>query len=246
VIKNTFIHIQGIGPKTERYLWKKGIDDWESFLSHEGIILSSRKDPIVRMQLEESIINCDNIEYFARRLSLSDAWRMFDKFKEKAAYLDIETSGDYSGGELITMIGLYDGDTVQSFINGRNLQDFEIAVASFELLITFNGSSFDLPIIRKYFPNISLPSGHIDLKFLLRRLGYTGGLKKIERDFGIYRDEKIKGMDGIEAIRLWEAYRWGDKEALELLIKYNSADVVNLKPLMEKGYKMMKEALRSI
>ena len=33
------------------------------------------------------------------------------------------------------------------------------------------------------------------------------------------------------------------KTALDTLIQYNSADIVNLKPLMETGYKEMKERL---
>jgi len=168
---------------------------------------------------------------------------MFDNFKKRAAYLDIETSGDYTGGDVITVIGLYDGIKEYTFVKGRNLQDFEIAVSSYDLLITFNGSSFDLPLIKRCFPNISLPAGHIDLKFLLNRLGYKGGLKKIEREFGISRDATIEGLSGFEAVRLWKAYRWGDQEALDLLIRYNTADIVNLKPLMEDSYKMMKQSL---
>lgn len=245
MIENTFIHIQGIGHKTERNLWKQGIWKWENFLSQEGTVISSKKDPLVRMELEDSICNHDNIKYFADRLPASDAWRMYDNFKDRAAYLDIETSGDFSGGDLITVIGLYDGKDIHTFVNGRNLQEFEIAVSSYDLLITFNGGSFDIPIIKRYFPNISLPAGHIDLKFLLNRLGYKGGLKKIERELGISRDMDIEGMSGFEAVKLWKAYSWGDQDALDLLIKYNTADIVNLKPLMEYGYGMMKKHLMS-
>jgi uncharacterized protein len=245
VIENTFIHIQGIGPKTERDLWRRGIFTWENFLSHKGNVISSRKDPLVRMQLEDSICNRDDIKYFADRLPASDTWRMFENFKGRSAYLDIETSGDFTDRDLITVIGLYDGKNVYTFVNGRNLNDFEIAVSSYDLLITFNGSSFDLPIIKRCFPNISLPDGHIDLRFLLNRLGYKGGLKKIEKDFGISRDVTIAGMSGFDAVTLWKAYNWGDKNALDLLINYNTADIVNLKPLMEDGYKKMRQSLMS-
>ena len=170
-------------------------------------------------------------------------WRVFDSFKAKAVYLDIETSGGYQGVDEITVIGIYDGHTVQTFVNGINLDDFEIAIAEYELVITFNGSSFDLPIIRKWFPSISLPDGHIDLRFFLNKLGFKGGLKKIEKDFGLCRDSGIDGVDGYEAILLWNAYQRGDKTALDTLIQYNSADIVNLKPLMEIGYNEMKERL---
>lgn len=243
MIENTFIHIQGIGPKTERSIWQKGIADWSGFLSRKGDIVSPAKDGIIRMNLEDSLAHYGDIKYFQDRLPASDRWRMYGDFKERSVFLDIETSGDYSGGDQITVIGLYDGRDVHTFVNGLNLQEFEAAVSSYELVITFNGSSFDLPVIRKYFPNISLPQGHIDLKFLFNRLGYRGGLKKIEKELGIRRDSSIDGLSGYDAVQLWDAYTWGDKDALELLIKYNSADIVNLRPLMETGYKRMKESL---
>jgi uncharacterized protein YprB with RNaseH-like and TPR domain len=47
-------------------------------------------------------------------------------------------------------------------------------------------------------------------------------------------------------VQLWDAFNWGDKDALELLIRYNAADVLNLQPLMETGYKMMKKLIFDI
>lgn len=243
MIENSFIHIQGIGPKTERAIWQKGVIDWRGFLSYRGTIISPGKDTLIRAQLEDSVSHYDDIKYFADRLPASDRWRMFGDFKKKSVYLDIETSGDYSGLDTITVIGLYDGTDVYTFVNGRNLQEFEITFSTYDLVVTFNGSSFDLPIIKRCFPNISLPAGHIDLKFLMKRLGYSGGLKKIEKDLGIIRDDSIEGLSGFDAVRLWNAFTWGDKDALELLIRYNTADVVNLKPLMERGYEWMKGSL---
>ncbi|MCP4629099.1 MAG: ribonuclease H-like domain-containing protein, partial [bacterium] len=176
-----------------------------------------------------------DIRFFAKRFTTSDTWRIFDRFKGKAVYLDIEASGGYQGLDEITVIGLYDGRMVHTFVNGRNLEEFEAAIASYELVITFSGSSFDLPFIRRCFPNISLPPAHIDLRFLLKKLGYKGGLKRIEKEFGLLRGSHIHDMDGFDAVRLWMAYQWGDKSALDLLIEYNTADIVNLEPLMEAG-----------
>jgi len=243
MLKNTFIHIQGIGPKTERALWQKGIHTWADFLSSKETVISSRRDPLVRLQLKKSIENYADIRFFVDRLLTTDLWRIFNEFRDSAVYLDIETSGMYPGADEITVIGLYDGMNVHTFVNGQNMAKFEQVIASYDLVITFNGSSFDLPFIRETFPGISLPPGHIDLRFFLKRLGYKGGLKHIEKEFGISRDLAIEGMDGYDAVRLWMAYQWGDRTALDLLIQYNTADIVNLKPLMEKGYEMMKNRL---
>jgi uncharacterized protein YprB with RNaseH-like and TPR domain len=243
MLENTFIHIHGIGPKTERNLWQKGIHTWEDFLISKEIVISSRRDPLVRLQLEKSIENRSNIRFFVDRFSVTDLWRIFNEFRDRAVYLDIETSGMYMGVDEITVIGLYDGSNVHTFVNGQNMSEFEQVIDSYDLVITFNGSSFDLPFIRQSFPGISLPPAHIDLRFFLRRLGYRGGLKHIEKEFDISRDPEIDGMDGYEAVRLWMAYQWGDESALDLLIQYNTADIRNLKPLMEKGYGMMRNRL---
>jgi uncharacterized protein YprB with RNaseH-like and TPR domain len=244
LLKNTFIHIQGIGTKTEKSLWLKGIRKWGDFLKHSDTIISAGRDPFVSAQIEDSIKNINDIRFFNDRLPASDSWRLFDEFKDRAVYLDIETSGtDYLGIDEITVIGLYDGGQIHTFVNGRNMEDFEEAISIYDLVITFNGSCFDLPFIRRYFPGISLPPGHIDLRFFLKKLGFKGGLKAIEKEFGIGRDSAIDGMDGFEAIRLWNAFKWGDNRALDLLIQYNRADIVNLEPLMEMGYSMMKNRL---
>ena len=66
--------------------------------------------------------------------------------------------------------------------------------SSFDLVVTFNGTSFDLPFIRRAFPNISLPAVHIDLRFVMRRLGYRGGLKKIEKEINTVKD-KIASLE---------------------------------------------------
>jgi hypothetical protein len=50
-------------------------------------------------------------------------------------------------------------------------------------------------------------------------------------------------MDGYMAVILWERYQRGDRTALDLLLKYNREDVVNLELLMEEGFRMYRERL---
>ena len=194
MLEHTFVHIQGIGAKTERAIWDRGILTWEAFLSHPGTILSTARDRIVRDELRRSLANRSRIGYFCDRLNGSESWRLFGAFRHRTAYLDIETSGGYEGIDEITVIGLFDGRRVQTFVHGVNLESFEIAVAEYDLLVTFNGACFDLPVIRSRFPGITLPAGHIDLRFVLRRLGLKGGLKKIEKETGLEREEGIDGL----------------------------------------------------
>jgi len=240
MIEHTFIHIQGIGEKTEKSLWRRGIRTWHDFLNLEGTTLSRVRDPGIRAALLDSIRHREEVAYFTNRLPPGEVWRLYQDFRDRAVFLDIETSGGYQGLEEITVIGLYDGKEVRSFVSGLNLAEFEMVIADFDLVITFNGTSFDLPLIRRFFPNITLPEAHIDLRFLLKRVGYRGGLKKIEKKVGIQREAAIAGMDGFDAVRLWNAYRWGDPKALDLLIRYNTADIIHLKLLLELACREMK------
>ncbi|MGD8386015.1 MAG: ribonuclease H-like domain-containing protein [Desulfobacteraceae bacterium] len=243
MLEHTFVHIQSIGPKTERSLWRRGIDTWDAFLHHPGTVLSRSRDALVRDELERSLVHRSDIRFFQQRLRSAEMWRLFEAFRDRAVYLDIETSGGYEGLDEITVIGLYDGKRVQTFVNGVNLDAFEIAVAEYDLVITFNGGPFDLPYIRRHFPGISLPPAHIDLRFFLRQLGFSGGLKAIERQVGLVREDDVNGLDGRDAVFLWAAHCNGDPSALDRLVRYNTADIVHLEPLMSMGYARMKARL---
>lgn len=246
MLEHTFIHIQGIGPKIERMFWERGISTWQNFFNKRKTVLSPGRDQFVKEELEASFKHLNDISFFSERLSSGEMWRIYDTFKKDIVFLDIETSGGYQGYDEITVIGLYDAHKVHTFVNGINLKEFEIAISDYDLMVTFNGSMFDVPYIRRFFPGISLPPAHIDLRFLLKKLGYSGGLKKIEKDFGLDRGPEIKGLNGYAAVMMWNAYQSGDQNALKRLIEYNTADIVNLEPLMEKAYMEMKKKLLSL
>jgi uncharacterized protein len=246
VLERTFIHIPGIGPKTEQHLWQQDILTWNHYLDTKRALLSPDRDAFVRRNLEASLENRDNIRFFRERLSPGEMWRIFGAFKQRAVYLDIETSGLSEGVDEITVIGIYDGTQVKTYIQGINLDSFETEISFYDLMITFNGAQFDLPFLRRQFPHIGLPPAHIDLRFFLRKLGYCGGLKAIEKDCNLSRSSDIDGMDGFDAVLLWRAYQAGDRSALERLIRYNTADIVHLKPLMERGYEEMRAHMLSL
>jgi hypothetical protein len=79
---------------------------------------------------------------------------------------------------------------------------------------------------------------HIDLRYLLRNLGYAGGLKGCEKKAGIDRNE-LDGLDGYSAVLLWNDYqRRRNPKSLETLLAYNIQDVVNLEYLMVLSYNL--------
>lgn len=244
MIRHSFIHIPGIGPKTELNIWQRGICTWDDFLCDtESCGLGPRKTQSVRRFLEKSkdaLIQSDHV-FFNNCFPNREKWRLYDDFKESIAFLDIETTGFNPQWDDITVIGLYDGHCDKSFINGINLHSFRDEIKKYRTIVTFNGARFDLPFITANL-GVTFDQIHIDLMYPLKRLGYAGGLKEIEKKMGINRSSEISSVDGFEAVRLWYQYsRRHDRQALETLIEYNIADTRNLKVLMEKTYGDLKD-----
>jgi uncharacterized protein len=179
--------------------------------------------------------------YFAGLLPASEHWRLFSHFRNSVAYLDIETTGLGGPSDHITTVVLYDGLTVRHYIYGQNLNDFPGALVPYRLLVTFNGKCFDLPFIERSFC-IKLPVAHIDLRYVFKSVGLTGGLKAIEKKLGLDRKD-LHDVDGYFAVLLWQEYlRRGNPRVLETLLAYNAADVLNLEPLMVTAYNMKVKA----
>ncbi len=111
------------------------------------------------------------------------------------------------------------GDYIKSFLVKAYILDLEISGLShlkkYKLIVTFNGKLFDIPFIRKLYPNINIPEIHIDLRYLLRSVGIDGPLKKIETRMGISRPPEISNLNGREAVVLWNRFLNGNNEDLE-------------------------------
>ena len=75
---------------------------------------------------------------------------------------------------------------------------------------------------------------HVDLRYLAKRAGLTGGQKNIELSIGFERDTPLEGMSGAEAVGLWFDYKEGDQSALRKLIRYNHADIEGMKYIFEQ------------
>ncbi len=247
MLKNTFIILDRVGYGREEKLWRQGITCWEDFLDVKGIAGISKDEK--EHHDRELLISADRLEkglseHFTGRLKNRDLWRLYPDFKDKACFLDIETTGLSPSSSELTMLGVYDGTDVRTYVKGFNLTEESVSeeLSRHELFLSFYGSAFDIPFIQKKYPDIRLKKPHIDLCFASRRLGLTGGLKKIERTLGIERTDEVSGIDGFEAVRLWNRWeRNQDRRALDRLIEYNRADVVNLEALADIVYEQLRK-----
>jgi len=235
MLSHSFIHLPGIGAKTEQNLWKSGVHQWQQWQKKPSVKLpnSSLSQLTSLLQLSKEELK-KGPEFFSKRLPANEQWRLFSHFRNRIAYLDIESTGLGLDAE-ITTVALYDGHRVHCYINGQNLDDLERDIWNYEILVTYNGKGFDVPMIERHF-RTNLSHAHIDLRFILARLGFKGGLKGCEKQLGIQRGT-LDGIDGYFAVLLWRDYiDNGNEKALETLLAYNIEDTVNLECLLIEAY----------
>jgi uncharacterized protein YprB with RNaseH-like and TPR domain len=238
MLKNTFCHIPLISSRTEEMLWRSGVRSWGDVPGRAPLPLTEKKCENVKKHIEESVkhLEAGDTQYFSEEIPTNQHWRLFREFRSSAAFLDIETTGLWANDE-ITTIALYDGTSIYHYINGVNLNQFKKDILRYNLIVTYNGKCFDVPFIQNYF-GIHVTAAHIDLRYVLKSLGYTGGLKRCEEKLGIRRDG-LEDVDGFFAVLLWNEYKKKRNErALETLLAYNIKDAVDLEELMIRAYNM--------
>jgi len=240
MLQQTFVHIPGVGRRTETELWEHGIHSWddadrfEKPFGHVGSRLQKKLDEYIPRSREA--VRRKDAAFFERLSALGEAWRLFPEFADQCVYLDVETTGLSPVFDTLTMVGLYDGRKYKVLVEGDNLRDLPASLRDHSVVITFNGTGFDLRFLKLAFPQLALPPIHIDLRWITRRLGMKGGLKSIEAMLGLRRAVSVERLTGYDATVLWAKYLRGEKSALEQLIQYNTEDMVTLKAFMEIAY----------
>lgn len=240
LIQRTFCFLDGVGARKEKQLWKQGVKEWGDFLGTRKIqgISKERKAYYDRqLRTAQEALETDDAAYF--RVFGKEQWRLYAFFKDEAGFLDVEVDGK---GRII-VVGVSNYYSTVTFVRGINLEReaIEKELQKYKIIVTFNGSAFDLPKLKKEFGiDIKIRVPHIDLKGLCTQLKMNGGLKEVEKMLNLQRPPHLQG----NPVDLWKAFHAsGDKEWLDLLIAYNSEDIENLKWVMEHCYKEMERRL---
>jgi uncharacterized protein YprB with RNaseH-like and TPR domain len=244
MITSSFCLLPGVGLYTERRFWRQGFSTWERFLDARAIRgISVARKALLDERITEAHqhFSDDDSRYFAKTVAARHQWRLYEWLRARAVYLDIETD---SFGH-ITVVGLYGQGRYTALVRNESLGFLRLReeLSRYDLLVTFCGSTFDLPMLRAHFPDLSFEQPHIDLCGVGRQLGYRGGLKAIERMMGIERTSALQGFSGEDAVGQWNRWRYQrDEHARRLLLAYNEADCVNLEPLADTFYCQLVQA----
>lgn len=239
MIEHTFQILPSVGAKKEMNIWESGVRDWNEFLSTDTVScmkpqMKEKGDEILSQASE--LLDLGECHLLADMMPKGEHWRMYRHFKDDVAYLDIETDG-LSRDALVTVVTVHRKSGTTTLTQGFDLDSGNLADAldGAQMLVSFNGSCFDVPVLRNSFPEVDFDMPHYDLRFASRKVGYRGGLKPLEIELGLHRDEDIADIDGAAAVRLWKQWvRNQDRDALDMLTEYNRADTVNLEYIADR------------
>ncbi len=225
MLEHTFRHISGIGPVKEARWWGAGVITWDQLASQANL------KPAVGVEINRSSdrFKRRDARYFCDALPSSERWRVYPDFAQDTGFLDIETTGLSAGDSVITVVGLLTKDGYTAHVRGDNMDDLPESLARLKLIVTFNGASFDLPFIAAEFGReVFAHAAHVDMRHVMRRAGYSGGLKQVEWKTGLGRAPGLANLGGSDAVALWRLADEGEPGALETLVRYNAEDVASL------------------
>jgi len=234
MLTSTFQHLKGVGHKTERALWNRGILTWEEHIAAQPKqqMLFGTPPPSI---LSDSLTAYEkgDIAFFANNLARAEFYRIALEFPQEVLFLDIETTGLSLYYDQITIVGWSLGKQYGIHIHGHDETMLRSVLSNAKVIVTFNGTMFDLKFIDKHFDSPEIPPVHLDLRYFAKRVELSGGQKKIEKEIGFKRQSELEGMLGEAAPILWHKYRRGDQDAMRRLIEYNHADIEGMKWILD-------------
>ncbi len=246
MIRRTFQLTPGVGPWREKDLWARGVQRWDQ-LPPPGAepAISRAQDEALRARIDlvRAALEARDLQALASLVPPREHWRLFPEFRDEALYFDIECDGGDAPAP--TVVTALDADGIHAFIQGRNLDQLPARLARRALWVSFNGTVFDVPMLRSHFgAALPSPAVHLDLRFFFRKLGRGMGLKALEDELGLSRPPHLATLNGLGAVDLWRRYRaTGDVAPLRVLVEYNAYDAINLRGVLDRGYNRAVERL---
>ena len=238
LLRRSFQHLPGISAAKEAKLRSEGLRDWDDLLSASTgqlDLFGKRGSALGRAVLaSEEALAKEDVEFFKERLPRREYYRIAASFPDRCVFLDIESTGLSKYYDQVTLVGWSTGSRYKVLIDPTDTLQLERDLSDLPILVTFNGTLFDLPFLASHFNTAWSAVTHVDLRYLAKRAGLTGGQKKIEAAIGLERETPLDGVSGAEAVGLWFDYKEGDLSALRKLVSYNHADIEGMKFIFEQ------------
>jgi uncharacterized protein YprB with RNaseH-like and TPR domain/predicted nuclease with RNAse H fold/dephospho-CoA kinase len=240
MLQHTFQHLRGFSEHRERQLWQKHVYTLSALArltpQQERLFTDVVDDPTRGQgEIEASLaaLTKGDADFFAQRLPKREHFRIALAFPNDTIFLDIETTGLSRVYNHITVVGWFLNGSYGFFVRGQSAAALKEALKRAKVIVTFNGSLFDLPFINHELPQLRVPSVHVDVRFLARRIGLSGGQKLIEEQLDVVRDSAVSNVTGEFAPVLWADYKRGDIEPLRRLLQYNAADIRGMRLIFD-------------
>lgn len=175
MLVSTFKHLPGIRRDSEAKLWRQGIltlDDLLQNESKQADLFGGSDSPLVaQIKIFRSVIQNRDLEALSTLLNSEDYYRVALAFPDDTIFLDIETTGLSRFYDKITLIGWKFRSKYGAYIRGGDPSEMLSAIERASVVVTYNGTLFDLPFVQKEFPKVQLPPIHVDLRYLAKRVG---------------------------------------------------------------------------
>jgi hypothetical protein len=172
----------------------------------------------------DSLLQLADYKELSNLLPIRERWRLLPLLLDQAVAVDLETDGAWNAGS-VTCLSVRSQAQAACWVRGSDPTPALEMLERAQVLLTFAGTRFDLPLLHACWPSLRLPGLHVDLAPLTRKLGISGGLKGLEVQAGWCRAPHVAALRGPDAIRLWQEWRLGRRESLALLCEYNLEDV---------------------
>lgn len=229
LIDRSLCQLRGISRVEERRYHEAEIADVDALLRylalHGSMSLLKRVEPQVIRFRKAQVLGM--MDVMVNMFPVGTRARVVSDRLEKTLFFDIETDGVAPPRAHVTLIASSMNGVERVFVRGVDLLEFLELWNKAEVIVSFNGKHFDVPILMREFGLSRIPA-HVDLLDEARHYGLKGGLKAIEGRIGFRREEN-DCCNGLEAVEFWRRCRdEGNVESLTALMRYNLDDVRSL------------------
>ncbi len=241
----TFLHLAGFTKKREKELWDKGVRNWTLFnrlkerhihsLGFKPQIYNKYRDFIKKSQ---SNLRVKNHLFFSNFLPKEETWRLYPEFSKDTCFMNVLTSGRCASQHDIGMITVSSNKKVTNFVQGQNLDEKHLKkeLSKYKVVVTFDGSKFDMPFIQNKFPKIKIDHIQLELRKLYSKI-HKENIYQIKHQINSQLGMEINDHKAMQMVSKWK--KNDDNILLNKLKNYSRINNLSMNYLLNNIYKTL-------